>query len=251
MRALRAAPSPPLPPVLDRGDLASTPARRSASRAGRPLDLSPRSSAYSKLLLAAQGAGRLGRGTAGEGVGRERRPVHERGQGHDQPAAPQARRPAGHRDRAQVPATGSEADVTAARPPRRAPPTAAVPAACARTRAAPAHAALRRLVPGLGRRACWPSRTSWSPGSDRGRFVCDQRTRHPAAPAASAVAEGQPGLALALAPGAAGRRHAPTPAMNDCSSRRRRGSPTPWTSCSSSPASRSASWRWPRWAWAG
>src|SRR6185437_16203312 len=44
------------------------------------------------------GAGGLGRGTAGEGVGRDGRPVHERGQGDGQPAAAQARRPAGHRD---------------------------------------------------------------------------------------------------------------------------------------------------------
>src|SRR6266568_2467830 len=45
------------------------------------------------------GPGRLGRGAAGQGVGRDGRPVHHVGEGHDQSAAPQARRSAGDRDR--------------------------------------------------------------------------------------------------------------------------------------------------------
>src|SRR6185437_16174212 len=60
----------------------------------------PRAEGVRRARTAARraGAGGLGRGTAREGVGRDGRPVHERGQGDGQPAAAQARRSAGHRD---------------------------------------------------------------------------------------------------------------------------------------------------------
>jgi DNA-binding response OmpR family regulator len=56
IRALARRSRPALPPVLDRGDLRVDPARRLASRAGRPLALSPKELATLELLLSAQGA---------------------------------------------------------------------------------------------------------------------------------------------------------------------------------------------------
>ena len=59
---------------------------------------------------ARRGPGRHRRGTAGKSMGRERRPVHERGPGGGDDAAPQAGRPAGDRDGAWRRRTGSAAD---------------------------------------------------------------------------------------------------------------------------------------------
>ncbi len=55
LRALLRRAQPPLAPVLERGDLRLDPARRSASRAGRALELGPKEFGVLELLLAAQG----------------------------------------------------------------------------------------------------------------------------------------------------------------------------------------------------
>jgi DNA-binding response OmpR family regulator len=55
VRALGRRSTPPLPPVLDNGDLTVDPNRRVASRAGRRLDLSPKEFAVLEYLLAAGG----------------------------------------------------------------------------------------------------------------------------------------------------------------------------------------------------
>ena len=55
IRALARRTRPTLPPVLARGDLRLDPARREATRAGRPLELSPKEFAVLQLLLEAQG----------------------------------------------------------------------------------------------------------------------------------------------------------------------------------------------------
>jgi DNA-binding response OmpR family regulator len=54
-RALLRRAQPPLAPVLESGDLRLDPARRSAGRAGRPLDLGPKEFGVLELLLASQG----------------------------------------------------------------------------------------------------------------------------------------------------------------------------------------------------
>jgi DNA-binding response OmpR family regulator len=56
IRALARRSGPPLPPLLSRGDLRVDPARRIATRAGRPLALTPKEFAVLQLLLEAQGA---------------------------------------------------------------------------------------------------------------------------------------------------------------------------------------------------
>jgi DNA-binding response OmpR family regulator len=56
IRALARRSRPALPPVLNHGDLRVDPARRLASRAGRPLALSPKELAILELLLGARGA---------------------------------------------------------------------------------------------------------------------------------------------------------------------------------------------------
>jgi DNA-binding response OmpR family regulator len=55
VRALARRASPPLPPLYARGDLNLDPARRTAARAGRRLDLSPKEFAVLEHLLAADG----------------------------------------------------------------------------------------------------------------------------------------------------------------------------------------------------
>jgi DNA-binding response OmpR family regulator len=56
IRALARRSLPALPPLLASGDLRLDPARRVASRAGRPLALSPKEFAVLELLLGARGA---------------------------------------------------------------------------------------------------------------------------------------------------------------------------------------------------
>jgi DNA-binding response OmpR family regulator len=56
IRALARRSGPRLPPVLSHGDLRVDPARRIATRAGRPLALTPKEFAVLQLLLEAQGA---------------------------------------------------------------------------------------------------------------------------------------------------------------------------------------------------
>jgi DNA-binding response OmpR family regulator len=55
IRALARRAVAPVPPTLERGDLALDPARRSASRRGRRLDLSPKEFALLECLLVADG----------------------------------------------------------------------------------------------------------------------------------------------------------------------------------------------------
>ncbi len=55
LRALLRRAQPPLAPVLISGDLRLDPARRTASRGGRPLELGPKEFGVLELLLAAQG----------------------------------------------------------------------------------------------------------------------------------------------------------------------------------------------------
>jgi DNA-binding response OmpR family regulator len=56
IRALARRPRRALPPTLVHGDLALDSARRTATRSGRPLSLSPKELAVLEVLLAAQGA---------------------------------------------------------------------------------------------------------------------------------------------------------------------------------------------------
>ena len=86
VRALARRAAPPLPPTLACGDITLDPARRTALRAGRRLDLSPKEFALLECLLAAPGAGPVRRGTARTSLGRGSRPLHLRGQTHHAPA---------------------------------------------------------------------------------------------------------------------------------------------------------------------
>jgi DNA-binding response OmpR family regulator len=56
IRALARRAATPRPPELTHGDLHLNPARRAATRAGRPLDLTPKEFAVLECLLAAQGS---------------------------------------------------------------------------------------------------------------------------------------------------------------------------------------------------
>jgi two-component system response regulator VanR len=56
LRALARRSGAARPPVLEAGDVVLDPARRAATRAGRPLDLTPKEFAVLEVLLAAQGA---------------------------------------------------------------------------------------------------------------------------------------------------------------------------------------------------
>jgi two-component system response regulator VanR len=56
LRALARRSGAARPPVLEAGDVVLDPARRTATRAGRPLDLTPKEFAVLEVLLAAQGA---------------------------------------------------------------------------------------------------------------------------------------------------------------------------------------------------
>jgi two-component system, OmpR family, response regulator VanR len=56
LRALTRRSGTARPPVLEAGDVVLDPARRTATRAGRPLDLTPKELAVLEVLLAAQGA---------------------------------------------------------------------------------------------------------------------------------------------------------------------------------------------------
>ena len=140
---------------------ASIPPIASPPAAGERLALSPKEFAVLEYLLARRGPRRLGRGAAGAGLGRERRPVHHHRQGHDQPAARKARRAAADRDRVAAAATGSERAMAA--PTRSRPqPASALAAGSGRRRPRlPRYTirlrltvALRRRVSDLGNACC-------------------------------------------------------------------------------------------------
>ncbi len=90
---------PKIPPVLQSGDPALGTTKRSASRAGRQLELIPKEFGVLEQLLAAQDRVVSAEELLARGVGRERRPVHGHRQDHDQPPASQARRSPRDRDR--------------------------------------------------------------------------------------------------------------------------------------------------------
>ena len=76
------------------------PPRREVFRDGRYVPLSRKEFAVLAELLRADGAVVSAEQLLETGLGRARRPVHQHGAGDDDEAAPQARRPAGGRDRA-------------------------------------------------------------------------------------------------------------------------------------------------------
>ena len=107
VRALGRRATPAAPPVLRAGDLELDPARRTVTRAGRPIELTRKEFGVLEVLLRRRGTGGVQRGSAGAGLGRERRPVHHHGAGDDDDPAQQARRAGGDRHRGRAPVTGS------------------------------------------------------------------------------------------------------------------------------------------------
>ena len=96
------APGRPPPPVLERAGIRLDPAppRGRSGTGGTVAAVAARSSRCWRSCCGRDGAVVSRRVAAGEGLGREHRPVHQRGAGDHDDAAPQARRAAGHRDRA-------------------------------------------------------------------------------------------------------------------------------------------------------
>ena len=105
VRALGRRATPAAPPVLRAGDLELDSARRTVTRAGRPIELTRKEFGVLEVLLAAARLRGVQRGPAGAGLGRERRPVHHDRAGDDDDVAPQARRARAdrHRRRGRVP----------------------------------------------------------------------------------------------------------------------------------------------------
>ena len=73
-----------------------------SSGTGKEIQLAPKEFAVLEVLMRSEGAVVSRRAAAGEGLGREHRPVHQRGPGDRHDPAPQARRAAGDRDRARL-----------------------------------------------------------------------------------------------------------------------------------------------------
>ena len=78
-----------------------------AFRDGPALELTPEGVRRPARAAARRRPGRQRRGPAGAGLGRARRPVHQRRAGHRHDVAPQARRPAGRSTPSRASATGS------------------------------------------------------------------------------------------------------------------------------------------------
>jgi signal transduction histidine kinase/DNA-binding response OmpR family regulator len=89
---------PAAPPVLHRSGIRLDPQRREVYRDGRYVPLSRKEFSVMAELLR-RGHRGLSRAVAGESLGRERGPVHQRGTHHHLQVAAQARRPAGATDR--------------------------------------------------------------------------------------------------------------------------------------------------------
>ena len=87
--------------MLESGDVVLDTARRSARRAGRWLELAPKEFGVLELLLAAQGRVVSAEELLARVWDEAADPFTRHGQGHDQPAASQARRAARDRDRRQ------------------------------------------------------------------------------------------------------------------------------------------------------
>ena len=101
LRALGRRRGEALPPVLSAGDVELDPGRRTATRAGAPLDLAPKEFAVLEALLAARGQVVSPEALVEQVVGRAARPALEHAPDDGDDAAPQARRPAADRDRAR------------------------------------------------------------------------------------------------------------------------------------------------------
>ena len=97
VRALARRGQPARSPVLACGEIELDTIHRVATRGGRRLDLSPKELTVLELLLRAEASRSRPKSFSAE-AGRVHRRVQRRRQGHDQPSATQARRPAGHRD---------------------------------------------------------------------------------------------------------------------------------------------------------
>ena len=131
--ARRAQPS--IPPVLEHRDLVLDTAQRTRAPRRQATGVAAQGVRCAGAAAQRPGPGRLARGAARARLGRGCRPVHRRGQDHDQPTARQARRPAPDPNRRQ----GRLPDMTvAARLNRRitdarghAPPPAPRPPVCA------------------------------------------------------------------------------------------------------------------------
>ena len=100
IQALARRPPAGFAPVLDQAGVVLDIPRHRAMRDGRVLDLTPKEFAVLSVLMHADGTDRERRGPARAGVGRERRPVHQRRPGRGDDAAQEARRPAGRAHRA-------------------------------------------------------------------------------------------------------------------------------------------------------
>ena len=142
------APAPRRAAGLGFGDLTMDPGRRVVTRAGRKLALTPKEFAVLECLLAADGRPVPAEELLRPGVGRGRRPVHHHREDHHRPAAGQARRPAGDRDRPRqrLPHRRIMMAIPVARSAARALAAAAAP-----HRPAAADRPVRRAVPRLRR----------------------------------------------------------------------------------------------------
>ena len=99
VRALGRRATPAAPPVLRSGDVELDPARRMVTRAGTAVELTRKEFGVLEVLMSAARHCGVQRGTAGTGLGRERRPVHHHRPGHRDDVAPQAGRSGADRHR--------------------------------------------------------------------------------------------------------------------------------------------------------
>ena len=96
--ALSPGASPRPAPGLPRRGMELDPLRHTATRDGRPLDLSVKEFAVLEALMRAEHADPQRRGPPRASLGRARRPLHQDGLGHHQPAPAETRQPPGNRD---------------------------------------------------------------------------------------------------------------------------------------------------------
>ena len=94
IRALSRRTAVPAAPVLSAGDLMLDPARHVAERAGKDLGLTKKEFGVLEVLLSAEGRVVSAEELLEQGVGRERRPLHQRRPSDHNDPAPQDRRSA-------------------------------------------------------------------------------------------------------------------------------------------------------------
>ena len=87
---------PAIPPVLRHSDIELDRAQHRVTRQGREIDLSPKEFGVLELLLSSVGRDRICRGDARTRLGGVRGPLHERGEGDDQPTADETGRAVRH-----------------------------------------------------------------------------------------------------------------------------------------------------------